>query len=395
MRQSIRLGTIDGIAVGANWTVLVITMLIAFILGESVLPAAVPHHATAVYWAAAVPGAVLFVASLLAHELAHALVAWRRGVRVRSVTLWMFGGVTQLEGEPANPRSDFAIAIAGPSASLVLGALLLGAGIGLGLVHGPAVVEIVATASFWLGATNLLLASFNLLPGAPLDGGRILRAAIWWLRGDRASAERAANQGGKIVGGTLILVGVAMMLLAGRFDGLWLALVGWFLTGSAGMEQRAGTVRRALDGLHVRDVMTPNPAVAPAWSPIETFVRDIAQVSRQTVFPVVAFDGTPTGVVTLDLLSRVPRSRHGERVQSAAVALPVPCLAAPDDLVAPLLRRPPLAGQLIAVVVGDGHVAGMITTDDLDRLVRLRTMLRVLPQAQETPEPVTSAVGRP
>jgi Zn-dependent protease len=380
MRQSIRLGTVNGIAVGANWTVLVITALIAFILGRSVLPAAMPHHATALYWAAAVPGAIAFVASLLAHELAHALVARRHGVQVRSVTLWMLGGVTQLEGEPANPRSDFAIAIAGPLTSLVLGVLLLGAGIGLGLVGGPGAVEVVATTSFWIGAMNVLLAAFNLLPGAPLDGGRILRSAIWRLRGDRATAERAATIGGKIVGGTLIVVGIGMIVLAGRLDGLWLALVGWFLTRSAGAEQRAGTVRTALDGLHVRDVMTPDPAVALAWIPIEPFVRNIAQVSRQTVFPVVAFDGRTTGVVTLDLLARVPRSQYGERVQSVAVALPAPYLATPDDLVAPLLQRPPLAGELNAVVVSDGHVVGMITVDDLNRLVRLRGMLHTAPR---------------
>lgn len=391
MRQSVRFGRIGDVTVGAHWSVLVITALIAFLLGDSVLPAAMPYQSAALYWSVAVPGAITFVGSLLAHELAHALVARRRGIRVRSVTLWMLGGMTRLDGDPETPRSDLAIAIAGPLTSVLLGLLLLGSGIGLRLVTADAVVGVVATVCFWLGAMNVMLAAFNLLPGAPLDGGRILRAAIWWWRGDRTTAELAATQAGKVVGGTLIAVGIAMIVLLGRLDGLWVAIVGWFLTSSAGLEQRASSVQAAIEGVRVHEVMTPNPTVAPDWLTVETFVTRIARVSRQTVFPVVTFDGSPTGVITLNLLSSGFRRGHADRIQALAVALPAGYVAAPDDPVAPLVRQPPLAGELVAVVVQDGRVVGMITVGDLNRLVQVRDLVDVRLPARETPEPAASA----
>lgn len=390
MRPSIRLGRIAGIEVGANWSVLVIVALVALILGGSVLPVTVPHHSTALYWAIAIPGAVVFLASLLAHELAHALVARRNGVRVRSITLWMLGGMTDLEGEPKTARVDFAIAVVGPLTSVGAGLLLSLAGAGLYAVGGPAFVTVTAAAFVWLGVMNGFLAVFNLLPGAPLDGGRILRAAIWWLRGNRTTAERVATRAGKGVGVVLIGIGLVEIVVLRRFDGLWLALIGWFLAGSAGQEQRANTVRSALAGVRVRDVMTPHPAVAPAWSSIGVFVEQIAMVSRQTVFPVVTFDGDPVGVVTLEMLSQVSPERVDDRVQTVAVALPAAYVAGPDDLVEPLLHRIPLAGRLSAVVVGDGQVVGMVTTDDLDRLVQLRSVLGTR-RPREAEQPVAAA----
>jgi Zn-dependent protease len=364
MRQSLRLGRVAGIPVGVNWTVFVILALIANIVAQSILPRADSGRPAGVYWAIGIPTALLFLASLLAHEIAHALVARRKGVPVRSITLWVLGGVTQLGGETRNARADLEIAAAGPLASLAAGGVLILATFAADSVGAPA---LIGAALGWIGAMNLLLAVFNLLPGAPLDGGRILRALSWMRHGDRARADRVATRAGQVLGGTLIGVGVAQALILGQIDGLWLSLVGWFLIWAAGMEGRTAILRDAAEGMRMRDLMIHEPECVPAWSPIERFVDAVALGSRQSVFPVVGLNGEPTGVVTLERLSGVP---SGDRVESVAVRLPPEYVADPEDPVTSLLGRPPLAGAVLAVVVSHGRVVGMITTEDLDWLIR-------------------------
>jgi Zn-dependent protease/CBS domain-containing protein len=326
-----------------------------------------------VYWAIAIPTAVLFLASLLAHEGAHAVVARRKGIGVRSITLWMLGGVAQLDGEPPNARADFAIAAAGPLVSLIIGGLLFGGAQAAASLGTPA--SIVAALA-WTGATNVFLAVFNLLPGAPLDGGRILRALVWMRSGDRARGDRAATGTGQIVGALIAAAGVAELILLGQTGGLWLMLIGWFLVWAAGGEAKSRAVQQAAEGVRIRDLMVPEPECAAAWRPV-------AARSRQSVFPVVGFDGLPCGVVTLARLSRIPPTRAGDRVDSVATALPPAYTAAPEDPASSLVGRMPLAGALLAVVVADHHVVGMVTNDDLGRLVQ-QSMLRV----RNTPSPV-------
>ena len=209
MKQSVRLGHVGGITVGAHWSVAVILVIIAQVLAVSVLPAAHPHERPAVYWTSGIIAAALFLASLLAHELAHALVARRSGVTVRSVTLWMLGGVTDLEGEPPTAGADFRIALAGPVASLAAGGICYGLGAAVHAAGGPALV--VAAAS-WLAVMNVVLAVFNLLPGAPLDGGRVLRAILWRRYGDRERAERGAARAGQALGVVMMALGAAEAL---------------------------------------------------------------------------------------------------------------------------------------------------------------------------------------
>ena len=173
MTASLRFGRIAGIPVGANWSALLIAGLIAWSLAGRLLPAQVPGLAPAAYWLAGAAGAGLFLGSLLAHELGHALVAQRAGLKVRGITLWLLGGVAQLEDEPASPRDELRVAIVGPAVSL---ALAVGSGLaalGLSVLGGPAVAVAIAA---WLAVGNAALALFNLLPAAPLDGGRVLRA---------------------------------------------------------------------------------------------------------------------------------------------------------------------------------------------------------------------------
>jgi Zn-dependent protease len=203
---------------------------------------------------------VLFVAAVAAHEIAHAIVARRRGVTVRSVTLWMLGGITELEEDPPTAAADLQIAIAGLVTSLAAGIVFGGAAVLARFLDGPAVFT---AALAWLSLMNVTLAVFNLLPGAPLDGGRILRGLLWKRHGDRQRASRAAARSGQVLGTGTAAIGV-LELLAWRdmAGGLWLMLIGWFLVTAARAEQQSEAVRAALAGLRVGDVMLPEPRVA-------------------------------------------------------------------------------------------------------------------------------------
>ena len=368
MKQSLRLGRVAGIPVGAHWTVAVILVIITGILGQEVLPAALPHQPVALYWAAAVAGALLFVTSLLGHELAHALVAKRNGVGVRSITLWMLGGVTELAGDPADAGADLRIALAGPGASAALTVIFAGAAAAVRFYGGPAVA--VAAAS-WLALMNGMLAVFNMLPGAPLDGGRVLRAVLWRRYRDQYRAALAAARAGRLLGAGIIVVGVAILLAWADFGGLWLMLSGWFLVSAAGAEADATIAVNALAGLLVSDVMRPDPDVAAGWQTVHDFIVNVAAHSHQTAFPVVDSGGELTGLVFSGGLTRIPPDdRSLLRVQRAAIAVPASYQAAPGDPAGPLLARPPLGGEVAAVVLDQGRVTGLVTIGDLREAVR-------------------------
>ncbi|HUJ07027.1 MAG TPA: site-2 protease family protein [Streptosporangiaceae bacterium] len=371
MRQSLRLGTVAGIPLGMNWSVVVIVAIIADILGAGVLPAAVPHQPTALYWAVAVLAALIFAASLLAHEMAHALVAKRHGMKVRSITLWMLGGVAELEGDPPDPGADLRIALAGPATSMAVAILMYGAARAIGAAGGSA-ATLAAAAVAWMGLMNGVLAVFNLLPGAPMDGGRVLRAVLWRRYGDRQRAALAATKAGRYLGFGLIALGVAEIMVTGDLlGGLWLMLIGWFLESAARAEAQATLAGVALVGLRVQDVMTPDPDLAPGWSTVQDFAGRVVAHSRQMVYPVVGFDGQLAGIVTTDLLARIrPDQRAVLRVDQVAVPVPPAYLAAPGDPAASLLTRPLLAGVLAAVVLDGGRVTGIVTADDMGWVLR-------------------------
>ena len=374
MKQSVRLGRVAGIPVGAHWSVAVILAIITELLALSVLPGAFPHQPAGLYWAVAGAAAVVFLASLLAHELAHALVARRNGVGVASITLWMLGGVAELEGDPPSAAADLRIALAGPAASLVAAALLFGAGAGIGAAAGPGVA---VAAAMWLAVMNAILAVFNLLPGAPLDGGRVLRAALWRHYGDRGRAERGAARAGRVLGAALIGLGLGELLALRSLGGLWLMLIGWFLITAAAAEEKAAAARTALAGVRVADVMTADPDLAGGWETVEEFAGRAAARSRQDAFPVVGPGGDLAGVVLASQLARLPAGdRNRLRLGQVALAVPPGYLAGPDDPAGPLLTRRPLGGQVAAVVLDGGHVMGLVTAGDLRRALRWRTLAR-------------------
>lgn len=373
MRQTVPLGRIAGIPIGASWSAIITLAIVIDLLATSALPAAVPRQHLALYWGVGAVAAVAFLASLLIHELAHALVARRDGIRIRSVTLWMLGGVTQLDGNPDTPRADLLIALAGPAASLLTGAVFLGAAAASSAAGGP---RVATAALMWLALMNGVLAAFNLLPGAPLDGGRVLRAALWHHWADRQRAERGAASAGRVIGTVLTILGVVEVLLTRDLvGGLWLVLLGWFMTSAAAAEQGAAAARALLAGVRVADVMTPDPDLAPAWLTAAEFIGQLGMRSGQTAFPVIGPGGGLTGIVTVARLSGVPvHSRADVRLGQLGVPVPEEYRVDPADPAALLLGRAPLGGAVVAVVEEDGRIIGLVTAENMQQALRWRKL---------------------
>ena len=366
---SVPLGHVAGIPIAADWSALVLLLLLTEILALVMLPDAVPDRAGWAYWLTALSAGILLLASLLAHELAHALVAHRQGMGVTRVTLWMLGGVTELEGETSSPRAELRVALAGPLLSVASSVGFLLAWVVTRAADGTPLLQ---AALGWLAWINAVLAVFNLLPGAPLDGGRVLRAVLWRRYGDRDRAAIIASETGRRLGMALIVLGFLALWL-GDFSGLWLALVGWFLVGSATSEAAAARLRRAVIGLTAADVMSRDPVTLPSWITLAEVGRRLTPRQAHHAYPVTDLDGEPVGLVTMTAISRVPVPRREHtRVRDVCVGLgAVPVVTPNDPLSALLARTSATWTDGLALVAEDHRLVGVISPADLARLVRL------------------------
>lgn len=367
MKQSIRLGRVGGVPVGVHWSVAVIFGVVSWELATAVFPDAYGPGPRPQYWVAAVVAATLFFVSLLAHEGSHAVVARRHGVGVHSITLWLFGGVAQLDGDANSPGADFAIAAVGPGMSVVLagvfGALQL-------LLEGAGVHGLVVGVSSWLWQINLLLAGFNLIPAAPLDGGRILRAALWRTTGRRARAGVLAARAGLAFG--VVLMGLGFFEFAsGNAFALWPVVLGWFLFMAARAEAEAAQQLGGIDGLRVDAVMTAHPPVVPS-------VMTVAELEAGALYwwygrevaAVVGPTGWLEGVVSLDRIRRVPPDQQTTtRLGDIAEPIETTPVGRPEEAMETLLVRMDAAGGRPAVVLDPlNRLTGIVTLDDVDRV---------------------------
>jgi len=367
----IPIGRIAGFPVSVNWSVLVILWLFTWSLAATTLPKTAPGYSTAAYWMAGACGALVLLASLLAHELTHAILARRDGVEVLGVTLWLFGGVTRLRGEPKTPRAAFRIAASGPATSLVLAAVFAGMATGLAALG---VARIVIGVAWWLAAVNLLLGLFNLLPGAPLDGGRVLHAYLWHRYGDNARAAIGAARAGRML--AFVLIGFGLLeFLAGAFvGGVWLVFIGWFIFAASREEETQIISQQALAGVRVADVMIAQPHTAPGWITVEEFIHRYLLGDRHSSYPVAAPDGSTVGLITLTQLRGVaPAQRATTLVRDAAAPLEQVPKAAPQEPVTALLQRLTPAHSR-ALVVDSGKVVGIVTPSDISRLIDVRRL---------------------
>ncbi|MGY4103075.1 site-2 protease family protein [Nocardia sp. R16R-3T] len=366
LRATIPLGRVAGIRIGANWSTLVTLGLFTYLLGRSLADA---HGNSVAVWLVAGAGAVGLFVSLLSHELAHSIIARRSGTRVEVVVLWLLGGVSELADEPKDPRSDLRIAVAGPLTSFVLGAGFLGVAAVIGAVVSGPVPEMLG----WLGAMNVMLAIFNLLPGAPLDGGRVLRALIWRRTGDRLRASTVAARSGRIVGLGLMILGGVELLVVGAGGGLWLMLLGWFLYSAANVELTAAGLRHRLGDTRIRDVMTEHPLSVPATWSVADLLRSQIVHSDHRVFPVIDQTGRPIGELALsDLTALSATARETTAVRGVARPLPPTARVSGDELLATVASQVVLRPDFGVVTVIDPHgrLIGVVTATDLTLAVQ-------------------------
>jgi len=387
-RSGLHLGRIAGIAIRADWSLLIIFVLLSVTLGSGLLPLWHPAWPAAKSWTVAIAAALLFLGSVLAHELSHALVARSYGTEVRRITLFVFGGVAELEREPQRWISELAMAIVGPVTSLVIGIACLAAARSLmgHIVLDPAHparalahLGAAPTLLLWLGQTNIILALFNLVPGFPLDGGRVLRAIVWGITGNLHAATRWASTVGQAFAWLLIAAGLAMILGvnvplfgSGFATGVWFAFIGWFLNSAAVASYRQLVVREALEHVPVARIMQSEFAVVPPELSLAELVDRFFLHSGQRAFPVVE-GGRLAGLVSLGDVHRADRTRW-DATAVRAVMTPAGALATigvRDDALEALTilgRR----GVSQLPVVEEGRVVGLVRREDLLKWMALR-----------------------
>ncbi len=367
--RSFLLGHVRGIAVRADTSWLAVAALVTWSFWERFDARADVSGPTALLMAGA--GAALFFASILAHELAHALEAQARGVGVRGITLFLFGGVTESRLEPDRPIDEFALTAFGPFTSFVAGASL-----GLGATVAAEVGwDEAAAVMGHVGWLNVALGLFNLLPGAPLDGGRILRAAVWRVTGDRRRATTVAGRAGQVLGALLIALGLTQVffLPAAFVGGLWLAFIGWFLVQAATAEVAHAEAERWLAGLPAAALADASLEPIPADHSVQAAVDGWFRLSDTDTFPVTS-DGSVVGVVRTDDVRRVPPTDRPSLPVSAVMRSVegLPKVGADEDA-ATLLAK--LGEEGVAVVTDRDRAVGVVSAERLARLVQRRAVL--------------------
>jgi Zn-dependent protease/CBS domain-containing protein len=369
MNENLSLGRIAGIHVGLNWSLLVIAFLIASSLATNFLPSAAPGQTSSAYWTAGVISAFVYLVCLLAHELAHSIVATRCGVRVEGITLWLFGGVSRFSSETTSPGAQAWITFVGPLTSLLLGVLFLLASAAIG--GGASNPGLLSATLFWLGFINLLLGVFNLLPAFPLDGGRILQSLIWARTGDRLRATRIAARIGMGFAFLFIAYGLITFFTSGNFlNAVWSVFLGWFLLSAARAEEVGGLIRQALSGISVAEVMTPDPVHAPDNITVEDALHGYILASRHSTFPTQDASGELSGLLTLTALKNVaPTARTSTLIKEIICPLDRVSKVKPADPATKLLDQSDTCSEGRTLVVDNGRLVGIVSPSDINRMM--------------------------
>ena len=389
--RGLHLMRIAGIDIIVEWSLLMIFALIVMGLGSGVFPQWHPHWSASTAWLTALVAAVLFFVSVLLHELSHALVGRINGIEVKRITLFVFGGMAQMEHEPGRWRSELWMAIVGPLTSLLIGGVCLYGGtaghLAADLQGARGLQRLLAAASpgetllLWLGQVNVLLALFNLVPAFPLDGGRVLRALLWGATHDLRRATRWASSLGQAFAWLLIGAGIAMVLGlsvpilgGGLINGLWLAFIGWFLNNAALMSYRQLLTREMLQDVHIARLMLAHFETVPPQLPLETLIEGYMLRSDQRAFPVVDGDGRFLGLVCQRDIERL--SAQQRRTMSARDAMKPAAqlvVARPGDDALDVLHV--LAQRDInqIPVIESGRVIGLLRRADILRWLALHS----------------------
>ncbi len=372
LRNSITIGRLLGIPIKIHTSWFLVFALVTWSLASGYFPPRYPYWSGTLYWTVGLATSLLFFVSVLLHELAHSLVARARGLPIRDIVLFIFGGVSELTEEPRAPRTEFTMALVGPLTSFALAALFALIGLLTRTTKEP-----LAALSRYLAYINLSLAAFNLIPGFPLDGGRVLRSILWAASKNLERATRWASVAGQLVAYLFILAG-ALEILRGRWaDGLWIAFIGWFLDNAAQTAYRQVAVKQFLASHKVREAMTQACYPLAPEVTLETLVHDYILASGHRCFPVVS-EGRVLGVVNLSLVRGIPRL-HWPQVAVKTVMIPVEEAKglSPDDRLWVALER--MTSQHVdqLPVMESGQLVGMLMHDNILAFIRLRGELGI------------------
>jgi len=368
MKNSLRLIKIAGIDIGIHYSWIFIFVLLSVSLAVAFFPQVYPGWDTITYWITGVAAALLLFGSVLIHELAHSLVAKARGMTVTSITLFILGGVSNLEEEPEKPKVELAMAIVGPLASLALAGIFWGL---LQLVENQQ--SPLAGMLAYLALINVILAAFNLLPGFPLDGGRVLRSVIWKKTGSLARATNIAATVGRFMGWGFIAIGV-FQIITGNLGGLWLAFIGWFLSSAADASRREVAIREQLSGVRVEEIMKTGPTFISPDTTIAELVSNVFRKQYSRAVPVCQNDQM-LGIVTVTDVKELPREKWEETpVREIMTREPLHSVSPEDDLSTAL--RLVTKHDINQVLVMDGtRCAGLVSRADILNYLQLNQEL--------------------
>jgi Zn-dependent protease/CBS domain-containing protein len=372
LKNAWRIGRLFGIDIHIDSSWIVIFILFSWSLAGTYFPKAYPGWPSGLYWAMGVLTSLLVFASVLVHELSHSIVAQKQGDKVSRITLFILGGVSQISEEPKEPVKEFRMAVAGPVSSFILAGAFLGISILLKSVSQP-----LGGAARYLAIINAGLGVFNLLPGFPMDGGRVLRSILWKTSGDLKKATKIASVSGQVIAFLLIFLGVGR-ILRGDFGGLWFILIGWFLQNASvrGYEQVA--VKSVLQGMKARDLMATDFETIPPGLSVERLVDDYILKKKERVFLVTGFEGGLQGIVCLEDVKATPRGRWPETTVGE-IMTPRDELQAvgPEADGNEILARLTAANvHQVPVMEGD-RVAGVICRTDVLKAIQLRNELGI------------------
>jgi Zn-dependent protease/predicted transcriptional regulator len=373
---SFRVARILGIDIRIHISWVLIFLLVLLSLADQVFPASYPQWSQQKTFVVSAIAALLFFISVLLHELAHSIVARRFKMSVSSITLFLLGGVANLTKEPPSAKAEFFMAAAGPATSLAIGGLglLVQQLVTDNMTRLPALQPVEAVAGY-LGFINIAVAIFNLVPGFPLDGGRVLRSIIWGLRGDRVAATRIAARGGQLVAGLLVVYGASRVLNGEATGGLWMGLIAYFLYGAASQALQQERVTAAVGSVRVGQLMTTDFRSAPSGITIGQLIRDIVLPNNLQAIPVVSQDRL-VGVVTIGDLRKVEQDQW-PTTPVDAVMTPTSALStvSPDDQLVAALDRFGGGDLPLLPVVDHGKLVGVLFRDSVVGYVRMREML--------------------
>ena len=359
------------VRIDASW--LIIVVLVTWSLAEGLFPVMYENLPTMTYWWMGIAGALGLFAAIIFHELSHSLVARRYGLHMKGITLFLFGGVAEMAGEPPSAKAEFMMAIAGPISSVLLALGFYG--IYVVAIRAGWSVSIIGVVGY-LAIINVILVAFNLIPGFPLDGGRMLRSALWYWKNNLRWATRIASQIGEGFGMVLILLGILKVIVAGNFiGGMWLCLIGMFLRGAARQSYQQVLMRHALEGEMVRRFMNTNPVtVSPAIS-VQQLVEDYIYKYHHKMFPVVD-GGRLIGCISIQQVKEIPRDRWSQRtVGELVTACSSENTIRPDDDAMKVLSMMNRTRASRLMVVDGDQLVGIIALKDMLSFFSLKVEL--------------------